>query len=134
VHVVVAAVIRDGEGRFLVARRPVGRHLGGLWEFPGGRVEPGEAPSAALQREIEEELGVDIEVDSPLTFGWHSDATRDVLVLFFRARLVRGLPYGREGQEVRWVDAAELARLPMPPADDELVRSLARTAEPAREG
>lgn len=123
-RLVVAAVIRQRDGRVLVARRPAHVHLGGLWEFPGGAVEDGEEPAAALVRELREELGVDARVKSPLTFAWHRDGSRDVLLLFYEAAIEDGVPVGREGQEVRWVSATELALLPTPPADAALIRSI----------
>jgi 8-oxo-dGTP diphosphatase len=124
-RLVVAAVIARADGRLLLARRLPESHLGGLWEFPGGGVESGEDPVAALTRELEEELGVVAKVGAPLTFAWHRDPERAVLVLFYRARLVRGEPRGLMGQEVAWIPPEELARVPMPPADAELVATLA---------
>jgi 8-oxo-dGTP diphosphatase len=123
-RLVAAAVIRDRDGRVLVARRPPHAHLGGLWEFPGGAVEAGEEPAAALVRELTEELGVVARVLSPLTFAWHRDGSRDVLLLFYEAAIVTGTPNGREGQALRWVTREELAGLPTPPADAALIRAL----------
>ena len=124
---VVAAVIRRPDGRFLMARRPLGRSMAGLWEFPGGRVEPGELAEAALERELCEELGVEIAVGAPLTFAWHRELDReDILLLFYEASLVHGEPCGREGQEVAWVTPMEVSRLPLPPADRHLVELLIR--------
>jgi 8-oxo-dGTP diphosphatase len=123
-RLVVAAVVRDASGRFLVARRAPGQHLEGLWEFPGGTVEAGETAEEALARELREELGVTVEVGAPITFSWHRDASREILLLFYRARLLEGVPRGFQGQEVRWVTPAELAGLPTPPADADLVRIL----------
>jgi len=123
-RLVVAAVIRDAGGRYLVALRPAGRAMAGLWEFPGGTVEDGEHAEAALERELLEELGVEVAVGAPLTFAWHREAGREILLLFYRVRLLAGEPHGREGQEVRWVTAAELTRLPTPPADAGLIRDL----------
>lgn len=125
----VAAVIRRDDGRYLIARRPAGRAMAGLWEFPGGAVEDGETAEAALARELHEELGVTAVIDAPLTFAWHREASREVLLLFYRAALGPGEPRGREGQEVRWVTPVELAALPTPPADAELIRRL-RDGEP----
>jgi 8-oxo-dGTP diphosphatase len=127
-RLVVAAVIRRADGRYLVARRPPGRPMAGLWEFPGGAVEDGESAEAALARELREELGLAVTVGDPLTFAWHRDARREVLLLFYRAELGPREPHGREGQEVRWVTAAELAALPTPPADAELISRLQRDA------
>lgn len=123
-RLVVAAVIGDEHGRFLLARRPLTSHLGGLWEFPGGGVEDGEEPAEALVRELREELGVEAEVEKPLTFAWHRDEQRSVLLLFYRVRLRSGRPEGREGQEVGWFAREQLTQLPIPPADRELVRLL----------
>jgi 8-oxo-dGTP diphosphatase len=123
-RLVVAAVIRNEAGAYLLARRRPEAHLGGLWEFPGGAMEPGEQPAAALEREIREELGVEIDVPSPLTFAWHRDSTKDVLLLFFRATIATGQLRGLEGQEIGWFAASELGRLDTPPADAELVAML----------
>ncbi len=123
-RLVVAAVITRADGCLLLARRLPGSHMGGLWEFPGGGVESGEDPAQALARELREELDVTAEVGEPLTFAWHRDAERAVLVLFYRARLVQGDPRGLMGQEVAWVAPGELARLAMPPADADVIATL----------
>ena len=121
---VVAAVIRDSEGKVLLARRPHGRHMGGLWEFPGGKVREGEAPERALVRELVEELGVTIEVADPITFAVHEEPGMRILLLFFAATIVAGEPRPREGQAIAWVPCGELGRYPTPPADAALVRRL----------
>jgi 8-oxo-dGTP diphosphatase len=121
---VVAAVVQDGGGRFLVGRRLPGSHLAGLWEFPGGGVEDGETAETALARELAEELGVEIAVGSPITFAWHHEDRRATLLLFYRATIVRGDPVGRQGQKVAWVTVEELTTLDTPPADAELIRLL----------
>jgi len=121
---VVAAVVRDAAGKVLLARRPGHKHMGGLWEFPGGKVSAGENPRAALVRELHEELGVEASVDAPLTFAIHEEPGLRVLLLFFAARVLAGEPVGREGQEVRWVQPSELSNYPTPPADAELVARL----------
>jgi 8-oxo-dGTP diphosphatase len=123
-RLVVAAVIAREDGRLLMARRPPQAHLAGLWEFPGGTVEEGEDAETALRRELEEELGVAAEVGEPFTFAWHRGGERDVLLLFYRARITAGKPDGREGQEVAWVTLAELSRLATPPADAALIAKL----------
>jgi 8-oxo-dGTP diphosphatase len=128
-RLVVAAVIRGDDGRLLLARRPPGGHLEGVWEFPGGGVHDGEAAEAALRRELTEELGVTIQVGAPATFAWHRDAAREILLLFYEARIVAGEPTGLEGQEVRWFAPADLAGLETPPADADLIRRLSRTEE-----
>lgn len=125
-RLVVAAVVRGDDGRYLLARRPRGTDMAGLWEFPGGGVEAGEQAEAALVREIHEELGVSIEVCAPLTFAWHRDEGREILLLFYSSRLIEGEPRGREGQAVAWFSPSELAGVETPPADAELLKSLHR--------
>ena len=120
----MAAVVERDDGCFLLARRLPGAHLGGLWEFPGGAVEDGETPQEALARELDEELGVGIAVGEPITFAFHRDERRDVVLLFFAARIAAGAPHGLQGQEVRWFAASELAALATPPADAALMRHL----------
>jgi 8-oxo-dGTP diphosphatase len=122
---VVAAVIRDHAGRFLLARRPAGRHMAGLWEFPGGKVHAGEAPTTALVRELAEELDLEVEIGDPLTFAVHEEAALRILLLFFEASIRHGEPRPREGQEIAWVSPADLRRYPTPPADAVLVDRLA---------
>jgi 8-oxo-dGTP diphosphatase len=122
---VVAAVIRDANGHVLLTKRPPGSHMGGLWEFPGGKVEDCEAPQDALTRELHEELGLEIRVEQPITFAVHEEPGLRILLLFFAARIVAGEPRGREGQAVRWVPATELPSYHTPPADAEIVRRLA---------
>ena len=123
-RLVVAAVVSGDGGRVLVSRRRPGSHLAGLWEFPGGGVEPGETAETALVRELGEELGVTATVGAPVTFAWHHESDRSTLLLFYRATIVRGVPVGRQGQEVAWVAPRDLPSLAMPPADAELVRLL----------
>lgn len=123
-RLVVAAVVEGAAGRVLVSRRPPGSSMAGLWEFPGGGVEPGETAEAALARELMEELGVEIAVETPVTFAWHHDERGSILLLFYRASILRGVPRGLQGQEVSWVPVAALHELATPPADAELVRLL----------
>lgn len=125
----VAAVVRRDDGRFLLSRRLPDSHLGGLWEFPGGAVEDGESPADALRREFLEELGVDITVEEPITFAFHRDRQRDVVLLFYETRIVSGVPVGKQGQEVAWYTAGELPFLPTPPADAQLIARLASDGE-----
>jgi len=127
---VVAAVIRDEEGRVLMTQRPEGRHMGGLWEFPGGKIDDGEAPSQALMRELHEELGIEIVVQRPLTFAVHEEPDLRILLLFFDAQISGGEPRGCEGQAVEWVAMQDLPSLPTPPADAELIRLLANRSIP----
>ncbi len=123
---VVACALVDVDGRVLVARRPRGRHLAGLWEFPGGKLEPGETPEACLVRELGEELGIDTEASclAPFTFASHAYEEFHLLMPLYLCRVWRGLPRAREGQELRWARPADLERLPMPPADRPLVAML----------
>ncbi|HSN56796.1 MAG TPA: (deoxy)nucleoside triphosphate pyrophosphohydrolase [Candidatus Sulfomarinibacteraceae bacterium] len=128
--VVVAAVVRGADGRVLLTRRPEGSHMGGLWEFPGGKVEHGESPAAALERELAEELGVRARVGRPFTFAVHDEPGLRILLLFYETVLVDGTPRPLEGQELAWVAPHELVEYPMPPADDGLVELLARSTAP----
>jgi 8-oxo-dGTP diphosphatase len=127
---VVAAVIRDGDGRVLLTRRPDDTHMGGLWEFPGGKVDDGEAPVDALVRELREELGVAAGIERPITFAVHEEQGLRILLLFYAARILNGEPKGKEGQAVAWVPVAELASYPTPPADAELVRIFTTGEDP----
>jgi 8-oxo-dGTP diphosphatase len=127
---VVAAVIRDDAGRVLISRRPEGRHMGGLWEFPGGKIDAGEAPAEALVRELREELGLGVTVGAPITFAVHEEPGLRILLLFYDARVTHGVATANEGQGYRWVAASELPRYPMPPADGELVARLAGDQTP----
>jgi 8-oxo-dGTP diphosphatase len=101
--------------------------MAGLWEFPGGKVHDGEAPAAALVRELAEELDVAVEIGDPLTFAVHEEAGLRILLLFYEAAIRHGEPRPREGQEVAWVPPADLRRYPTPPADAVLVDLLAGT-------
>ncbi len=98
--------------------------MAGLWEFPGGKVEDGESYSEALVRELDEELGIFVEIGSPLTFAVHTEPDLEILLLFFSAAIAIGVPTPREGQEIRWVRPDELKHFQMPPADDEVVEML----------
>jgi len=122
VTIVVAAVIED-DGTFLVTRRPEGTHLGGLWEFPGGKLDAGETHEQALAREIREELDSDIEVGALLLETEHAYADRTVSLCFYRCAL-RGSPRPLLGQQIRWVPRAELRTLDFPPADEDVIRLL----------
>jgi len=123
---VVAAVI-ERDGRILIARRPTGRHLEGLWEFPGGKRRADESPEAALVREIREELDAAVAVGPLLeTLDWTYPGRR-VRLSFFRCTIA-GEPRALEGQEIAWVRPAELARYPFPPADATLLARLAAGA------
>lgn len=125
---VVAAVIRDTDHRVLLTRRPAGSHMGGLWEFPGGKVDDGEAPRDALVRELREELGLEVRVEEPITFAVHEEPGLRILLLFYAVQIVDGVPNGLEGQAVEWVSVTDLPSYPTPPADAEIVRRLATEA------
>jgi 8-oxo-dGTP diphosphatase len=122
---VVAAVI-EREERFLVTRRPTGVHLAGLWEFPGGKIDPDESHHAALKREIREELDADVEVGQ-LTFATtHAYPDRTITLYFYRCALL-GSPHPLLGQEMRWVARPELPLLGFPPADAQLIERLTKS-------
>lgn len=122
--VLVAAVaLVDIDGRVLLAQRPEGKSMAGLWEFPGGKVEPGETPEHALIRELHEELGIDTwdSCLAPLTFASHSYDDFHLLMPLFVCRKWEGIPHAREGQTLKWVRAGDLRSYPMPPADIPLI-------------
>jgi len=123
VHV-VAGVLGDARGRILLARRLEGRELAGLWEFPGGKVEPGELPQAALVRELREELGIEADIGEPVIRVPHATPSKRLSLDVYRIRRWRGTPTGREGQALAWVQADKLARYDMPPADRPVVAAL----------
>ena len=122
--VVAGAFVRDG--RLLLARRPDGDPLAGLWELPGGKVEPGETPETALAREWREELGVDVESAAPWTFACGSPNGRHVTLLVFVVRSLRGEPVPLGVAEVRWAGPVEAGLLPLLPADRPVVDRLPR--------
>ena len=121
---VVAALVQDEEGRYLIARRRPGSHLAGLWEFPGGKREPGETLEACLQRELREELAADFVVGEKVeTIRWpYPDKT--IVLHFYRCRLARGPIEPQEGQALAWVAPASLEQYEFPPADRTLVARL----------
>ncbi|MCM2475185.1 8-oxo-dGTP diphosphatase MutT [Rhizobium sp. CG5] len=120
---VAACALIDTDGRILLAQRPEGKSLAGLWEFPGGKVEPGETPEETLVRELEEELGIVTQVPclAPLTFASHTYETFHLLMPLFVCRRFEGIPHGREGQALKWVKPQALRQYPMPPADEPLI-------------
>ncbi|QBX33654.1 (deoxy)nucleoside triphosphate pyrophosphohydrolase [Paracoccus liaowanqingii] len=125
--VLVAAVaLIDPDGRVLLAQRPPGKSMAGLWEFPGGKVEPGETPEAALIRELDEELGIQTwdSCLAPLTFASHAYESFHLLMPVFACRKWRGIVQPREGQQLAWVRANDLRNYPMPPADIPLIPAL----------
>lgn len=123
---VVACALVDADGRVLLAQRPEGKKLAGLWEFPGGKVEPGETPEAALIRELQEELGVITREAclAPLTFASHSYESFHLLMPLFVCRRYEGTPKGQEGQALKWVRPRDMRDVPMPPADEPLIATL----------
>ncbi|MFL6278748.1 MAG: (deoxy)nucleoside triphosphate pyrophosphohydrolase [Vicinamibacterales bacterium] len=119
-RIVVTAAVIEEDSRFLVTQRPRGVHLEGFWEFPGGKCEQGESHTAALQREILEELDVPIIIGRELLSVVHTYTDRIVELHFFASRLA-GRPRAVLGQEMKWVTREELRTLPLPPADEELI-------------
>jgi 8-oxo-dGTP diphosphatase len=125
--VLVAAVaLIDKDGRVLLSKRPMGKQLGGLWEFPGGKVEQGERPETALIRELKEELGIDVAESclAPLTFASHAYEDFHLLMPLYVCRRWQGQVVGAEGQELAWVRPLKLRDYPMPPADVPLIPHL----------
>ena len=120
---VSAVALIDVDGRVLLAQRPEGKSMAGLWEFPGGKVEPGETPEAALIRELQEELGIGTWASclAPLTFASHSYADFHLLMPLFACRKWEGTPQPKENQALKWVRARDLRDYPMPPADIPLI-------------
>ena len=123
VVLVSAVALIDPDGRILLAQRPEGKSMAGLWEFPGGKVEDRETPEAALIRELQEELGIDTWQSclAPLTFASHSYDDFHLLMPVFACRKWSGTPVSKEGQTLTWVRANELRDYPMPPADIPLI-------------
>jgi 8-oxo-dGTP diphosphatase len=126
VLLVAAVALIDADGRVLLARRPDGKAMAGLWEFPGGKLHPGETPEQALVRELHEELGVDTRRSclAPIGFASHAYAEFHLLMPLYVCRVWRGRPEPREGQELAWVRPARLGDYAMPPADAPLVAQL----------
>jgi 8-oxo-dGTP diphosphatase len=119
VVLVSAVALIDRDGRVLLAQRPEGKSMAGLWEFPGGKVEVGETPEAALIRELHEELGIETWKSclAPLTFASHGYPDFHLLMPLFACRKWEGTPQSREGQALKWIRAKDLRDYPMPPAD-----------------
>ncbi len=120
---VVAVALVDTDGRVLVSERPPGKQLAGLWEFPGGKVEPGERPEETLIRELHEELGIAVEEPclAPLTFASHAYPEFHLLMPLYVCRRWTGTPRPMEGQALKWVRPKALRDIPMPPADEPLI-------------
>ncbi len=123
---VAACALVDGDGRVLVAQRPEGKAMAGLWEFPGGKVEEGETPEAALIRELAEELGISVTQAclAPLTFASHSYPDFHILMPLFVCRRWQGMPVARVHEALKWVRPNRLRELAMPAADEPLVSHL----------
>ena len=126
VVLVSAVALVDPDGRVLLAQRPAGKPMAGLWEFPGGKVDPGETPETALIRELAEELGIDVAASclAPFTFASHSYPDFHLLMPLYVCRKWSGIVTAREGQQLKWVRPARLGDYPMPPADKPLVAML----------
>ena len=120
---VAACALLDADGRILLAQRPEGKSLAGLWEFPGGKVEAGETPEETLIRELDEELGIRTKVAclAPLTFASHTYEDFHLLMPLYVCRRYEGVATGREGQAIKWVRPKALRDYPMPPADEPLI-------------
>ena len=123
---VAACALVDVDGRVLIARRPEGKTMAGLWEFPGGKVEAGELPEQSLIRELKEELGIDVTLAclAPLTFASHSYSDFHLLMPLWICRRWEGIVTAREGQELAWVRPQRLRDYSMPPADEPLIPHL----------
>ena len=123
VLLVAACALVDADGRVLLAQRPQGKSMAGLWEFPGGKVERGERPEETLIRELDEELGITVKEEclAPLTFASHAYESFHLLMPLYACRRWDGFVQAREGQALRWVRARSLSDYPMPPADAPLV-------------
>lgn len=123
---VAAVALVDIDGRVLIAQRPEGKAMAGLWEFPGGKVDDGETPEEALIRELDEELGIDVTENclAPLTFASHRYEKFHLLMPLFVCRVWKGEAVPREGQVLKWVRPMQLRDYPMPPADVPLVAML----------
>ena len=123
---VVAVALIDTDGRILMTKRPEGKSLAGLWEFPGGKMEAGETPEAALIRELREELGIEVKAEclAPFAFASHAYPEFHLLMPLYVCRKWAGIPRSVEGQEMKWVRPQDMRALPMPPADTPLVAHL----------
>lgn len=130
---VVAGALEDGNGRFLLQKRPLGKQHGGLWEFPGGKIEPGENPRNALVRELNEELTLIVEPDEPLPLAFAESEAEDgrpgIVLLLYRICAWEGNPVAEEGAEIGWFTHEEANRLAVPPLDSQLLAAFAECSE-----
>jgi 8-oxo-dGTP diphosphatase len=126
VVLVVAVALIDAAGKILLARRPEGKKMAGMWEFPGGKVDAGETPEAALVRELREELGIEVSANdlAPFVFASHPYDSFHLLMPLFLCRRWQGQPVPKEGQALAWVAPERLVEYPMPPADRPLIPML----------
>ena len=124
---VVAVALVDSDDRVLIAQRPPGKALAGLWEFPGGKLEPGERPEEALIRELREEIDIEVEAPclAPLTFASHAYDDFHLLMPLYVCRKWKGFARAKEGQALKWVKASALRDFAMPPADAPLIAHIA---------
>jgi 8-oxo-dGTP diphosphatase len=123
---VAACALVDADGRVLLAERPAGKSMAGLWEFPGGKIEAGERPEETLIRELKEELGIDVKEPclAPLTFASHAYPDFHLLMPLYVCRRWEGTVVAQEGQQLKWVRPTKLRDYPMPPADEPLIAHL----------
>jgi 8-oxo-dGTP diphosphatase len=123
---VAACALIDADGRVLIAQRPQGKSMAGLWEFPGGKIEPGERPEQCLIRELKEELGIAVKEEclAPLTFASHTYSDFQLLMPLYVCRRWEGIVTAQEQQALKWVRPGELRNYPMPPADEPLISHL----------
>ena len=123
---VAACALVDADGRVLIAQRPAGKRMAGLWEFPGGKVEAGETPEQTLTRELKEELAIEVNAAclAPLTFASHAYPEFHLLMPLYVCRRWEGMVRPREGQKIAWVRPNRLRAYPMPPADEPLIPHL----------
>ncbi len=128
IHVAVGVIV-DPTGAVLIARRPEHAHQGGLWEFPGGKVEAGETVEAALRRELREELGIELRAAEPLLAVRHAYPDKSVLLDVWRVTAYRGTPHGREGQPLVWMRPADMVDSAFPVADAPIIARLRRKGD-----
>lgn len=124
--IVVVAALIEREGKYLLSRRRADKHFGGYWEFPGGKLEDGESPEQALERELMEELGIRASAVKIIDAARHVSDEADVLILFYRCEWLSGTARPLESDRIEWVKAADLSNYRFPPADERLIRQLSK--------